>query len=285
MMLWHLLLIMLETNMEKIAVISDIHGNYRALKTVLSDIKKRGIENIYCLGDVIGKGSRPNECLDLLKDAVMVYGNWEDFFNNKICSSDFALERHKLLDEKLSLENKIRLRNLPLCYELYISGRLVRMFHANPHNAWDSILSIDRLDKLYEQFLPTKNTSDKTADVVVYAHTHAQALLRLYNRVLINVGSVGNAFDIIRNRKKDGDVKNTTTANYLIIEGVINSKKHADIRFEFVSLDYDINLELEESKDNPELDNYAKELLTGEFRNVGKYQNNFASSYYDINHL
>ena len=65
--------------MEKIAVISDIHGNYRALKTVLSDIKKRGIENIYCLGDVIGKGSRPNECLDLLKDAVMVYGNREDF--------------------------------------------------------------------------------------------------------------------------------------------------------------------------------------------------------------
>ena len=71
----------------------------------------------------------------------------------------------------------------------------------------------------------------------------------------------------------------------MIIEGVINSKKHADIRFEFVSLDYDINLELKESKDNPELDNYAKELLTGEFRNVGKYQSNFKASYYDINNL
>lgn len=54
--------------MEKIAIISDIHGNYEALKTVLFDIEKRGINHIYCLGDVIGKGTRPNECLDLLKN-------------------------------------------------------------------------------------------------------------------------------------------------------------------------------------------------------------------------
>ena len=65
--------------MEKIAIIADVHGNYEALKTVLIDIEKRGIKQIYCLGDVIGKGSRPNECLDLLKNCIMVYGNWEDF--------------------------------------------------------------------------------------------------------------------------------------------------------------------------------------------------------------
>ena len=65
--------------MEKIAIIADVHGNYEALKTVLADIKKRKIKQIYCLGDVIGKGSRSNECLDLLKNCIMVYGNWEDF--------------------------------------------------------------------------------------------------------------------------------------------------------------------------------------------------------------
>ena len=65
--------------MEKIAIIADVHGNYEALKTVLIDIEKRGIKQIYCLGDVIGKGSRPNECLNLLKNCIMVYGNWEDF--------------------------------------------------------------------------------------------------------------------------------------------------------------------------------------------------------------
>ena len=107
--------------------------------------------------------------------------------------------------------------------------------------------------------------------------------MKLYNRTLINTGSVGNAFDVIRNKEKDGKCENTTNADYLIIEGKINSKKHDNIRFEFVSLDYDKNLELKESKDNPELENYSKELLMGEFRNVKKYKGNFDESYYDIN--
>lgn len=271
--------------MNKIAIISDVHGNLEALKTVLLDIKNRGIEQIYCLGDTIGKGTRPNECLDLLKDSIMVYGNWEDFFNNKICSSDFAWKRHKLLDEQLSEENKKRLKSLPLCYELYISGRLVRMFHANPNNAWDSILSIDRIDNIYKQFLPTENTSDNVADIVIYAHTHMQNLMKLYNRTLINIGSVGNAFDVIRNEEKDGDCRNTTNANYLIVEGELNSKEYSDIRFEFVSLKYDINEELKESKNNPEFDSYSKELLTGKFRNIEKDKDNFEQSSYDTEKL
>ena len=42
--------------MDKIAVISDIHGNIQALESVLNDIKLRGIERIICLGDLVGKG-------------------------------------------------------------------------------------------------------------------------------------------------------------------------------------------------------------------------------------
>ena len=113
-------------------------------------------------------------------------------------------------------------------------------------------------------------------------HTHTQNLMKLYNRTLINVGSVGNAFDIIRNKEKDGRCENTTNADYFIIEGEINSKEYADIRFEFVSLTYDRNLELKENKENPELESYSKELLTGEFRNAKKYKDNFDESNYDI---
>lgn len=269
--------------MNKIAIISDVHGNYEALKTVLADIEKRKINHIYCLGDVIGKGSRSNECLDLLKNCTMTYGNWEDFFNKKSCVNELDEKRYKLLDKQLSKENKDRLKTLPLCYEIYISGRLIRMFHATPSNSRDNVLEIDRIDKMYKQFLPTKHTNNEIADVVIYAHTHTQNLMKLYNRTLINVGSVGNAFDIIRNKGKDGKYENTTNADYLIIEGEIDSKEHADIRFEFVSLNYDRNLELQESKTNPELESYTKELLTGKFRNIEKYKNNFDESYYDIN--
>ncbi len=59
------------------AVISDIHSNLEALTTVLADIEKRGIETIYCLGDVIGYGPNPKECLDLVieKTKWCVLGN------------------------------------------------------------------------------------------------------------------------------------------------------------------------------------------------------------------
>lgn len=50
-----------EINMERIAVISDIHGNLPALEAVLKDIKKQNIERIYCLGDLAGKGPSPAE--------------------------------------------------------------------------------------------------------------------------------------------------------------------------------------------------------------------------------
>ena len=59
------------------AIISDIHSNIEALTTVLKDIEKRGIQMIYCLGDVVGYGANPKECLDLVihKTENCVQGN------------------------------------------------------------------------------------------------------------------------------------------------------------------------------------------------------------------
>ena len=52
----------------KIALISDIHGNYEALKSVLSDIERFEINHIFCLGDVVGYYSQVNECCDELRE-------------------------------------------------------------------------------------------------------------------------------------------------------------------------------------------------------------------------
>lgn len=51
--------------MGKRAILSDIHGNLEALNAVLKDIESQGIEEIYCLGDVIGYGPNPRECIDV----------------------------------------------------------------------------------------------------------------------------------------------------------------------------------------------------------------------------
>jgi diadenosine tetraphosphatase ApaH/serine/threonine PP2A family protein phosphatase len=58
------------------AIISDIHSNLEALQAVLKDIEAQGITEIYCLGDVIGYGPNPRECIDLIMDCkVVLLGN------------------------------------------------------------------------------------------------------------------------------------------------------------------------------------------------------------------
>jgi diadenosine tetraphosphatase ApaH/serine/threonine PP2A family protein phosphatase len=61
------------------AIVSDIHGNLEALQAVLEDIGKHPVEAIYCLGDVIGYGANPRECLDLAMTwPVVLLGNHEE---------------------------------------------------------------------------------------------------------------------------------------------------------------------------------------------------------------
>lgn len=54
-------------NHKRFAIISDIHSNLEALEAVLADIDARGIKEIVCLGDIVGYGANPKECLDLVR--------------------------------------------------------------------------------------------------------------------------------------------------------------------------------------------------------------------------
>ncbi len=59
-----------------LAIISDIHSNLEALQAVLKDSKTQGADKIYCLGDIIGYGPNPRECIDLIMDLpVVILGN------------------------------------------------------------------------------------------------------------------------------------------------------------------------------------------------------------------
>lgn len=63
-----------------IAVISDVHGNLPALAAVIHDIEKRGIQRVICLGDLVGYGAQPAECVDLVmkKCEACIKGNHDD---------------------------------------------------------------------------------------------------------------------------------------------------------------------------------------------------------------
>ena len=94
---------------------------------------------------------------------------------------------------------------------------------------------------------------------------------KLYNRVLINPGSVGNAIDCIRDPERDGDVRVTAVVNYAILRGELDSRDwNAPLSYELVCLPYDIEKELSGNADNIEFDDYAKELRLGWYRDMAK---------------
>ena len=66
---------------ERIALISDVHGNLTALDAVLADIDARGISRIFNLGDYVGKGHRGREVVEICRERceVNILGNWDDF--------------------------------------------------------------------------------------------------------------------------------------------------------------------------------------------------------------
>lgn len=268
--------------MEKIAIISDIHGNLEALKTVLEDIKKRNINKIFCLGDLIAKGSNQHECVELIKNNcdIVLQGNCDKYYTSNIDLSKESkqeIERIRWNKSKLTKEDINYLSKLPYCFEFYLSGRLVRCFHASAERLNEAVGNIDQIDKLYHLFLPSKNTSSqKTADIIIYGHIHTQFVQKIYNRTIINPGSVGNALDVFRNDKKDGNVLNTTVANYLILSGTYHSKnRKKKISYELVSIPYDIDKELKSNLDNIEFSSYEEEIRKGKYRDMEKIYQSF----------
>ena len=88
-----------------IAIISDIHANYDALKAVLAEIDRLGAERIICLGDIVGYGPQPVACVDEVRrrcevtvcgnhDAALIYGA-DDF--NAVARSSLDYHRHLLM--------------------------------------------------------------------------------------------------------------------------------------------------------------------------------------------
>ena len=267
----------------KIAIISDIHGNLEALKATLKDIEKRNVDRITCLGDTIAKGIHPKECLDLIKEncEIVLQGNCDAHFSMEHENIDKMPEqeqkRIKWNQSLINKEDREYLLKLPFSYEFYMSGSLVRLFHATPTVNNKAILNVDSIETKYQMFLPSKNTvSQMKADVVIYGHIHHPYMDKIYNKTLINVGSVGNSFDVIRNKNKDSNVLETTKSNYLIIEGEYNSKEYnSDIAFQFVKVPYDIERELKGENLNIESDNYRFELKEGKYRDMSRINENF----------
>lgn len=180
----------------RIAIISDIHGNFTALQAVLADIKKQNIDEIICLGDTVTLGPQPREVLKALKElnCVIIKGNhdWavldpelaEDFEITEYLIPDLYWCRKQLTQDDLKLIDGFKDK-----HEMVLpNGIKVLFFHGSP------LSPIDIIQATTEPELLDKYFAGQNATVFIGGHSHIQMYRRYGEKLIINAGSVGNAF-------------------------------------------------------------------------------------------
>ena len=258
--------------MNKIAIISDIHGNYSALTAVLNDIKNRKIEKIICLGDLVTKCANPDLVVDTLENVadVIIKGNCDE----AVCKNEkFSWNRNKLGKKRIEF-----LDSLPIFYEFYLSGYFIRLFHASPYSlehVYNPMFSnsntryknkeIKSVDEMFvnTDFLDKTNDS-LIPDIIGYGHLHTPNIFRYKNKTIFNPGSVGIPIEMSNVNENDPNNKFSTLASYIILEGTLNSKKLEPISFNLIRLPYDMTKEIEDLKNSnmPNAENIIKSLKT-----------------------
>lgn len=248
--------------MERIAIVSDIHSNITAFEAVLEDIAKRGIKRIFCAGDLVLKGSSPCECVDIArkKCEVIVKGNAEE-------GAISSLVPHKVWHREILGSNRIKyLNELPMFFDFYMSGSLVRMFHASKNDTHFRVMDFDSVEQKMKLF---EDEMSVIPDIVLYGDIHIQYMQKFYNKTIVNVGSVGNVVEFSNHNENIKDMSETTQAYYTIIEGdygEINRRTPISIQFVRVPYDIDKEIEIARKKGSPSIDNYILELTTAMYR-------------------
>ncbi len=119
----------------RIAIFTDVHGNKEALKAIFDDIKKENIDETICLGDTIGIGPNPRECMDLIVNNNVTYilGNHELYYligtqlNDEM---DEAGIRHcNWVASQLTKKHQDYLKNCPLTIERTYNGKKILFTH------------------------------------------------------------------------------------------------------------------------------------------------------------
>jgi len=111
--------------MSRIALIADIHGNVPALEAADADIRRRNVDEVYCLGDMCGRGPNGSAAVDYCRRncEVVLAGNWD-------CHVISGARQDYLAE--IGEERRAYLASLPLSHKLWVSGRRMHMLHGRP---------------------------------------------------------------------------------------------------------------------------------------------------------
>jgi diadenosine tetraphosphatase ApaH/serine/threonine PP2A family protein phosphatase len=257
------------------AIISDIHGNLEALQAVLADIEQRKITEIVCLGDVVGYGPNPRECLDLVEARcrLCMMGNhdhaalYEPLNFNTAAERAAYWTRQTLEDEPDPSKRNRRweyLGKLPI----RIREGQVLYVHASPRRPINEYIFPEDVFTNPQKVISNFERLDSQLCFVGHTHQPGVFLDDPYfdpphelpdspyweaddERAIINVGSVG--------QPRDKDPR----ASYVVIhtmngggkKGLVDEAMGAEVdQVEFVRVEYDIDATVQKILAEPMLD-------------------------------
>ena len=232
----------------KIALFSDIHANLPALEACLVDIENRNVDAIYCLGDLVGYNTWPNEVINEIRKRgiATIAGNYDQGIGlmSDDCGCAYRSDAEKNMGKQsIAYTNKIinsgernYLRTLPSHIKLEFSlnkNSLNLLFvHGSPRKI-NEYLFEDRDEKSLLRIM-----KDAHADIMCFGHTHKpfhkiltdQTGEQIHYKHAINIGSVG--------KPKDGSSKGC----YVLLDiDADYDPLHKDaLGVDFIRFDYDI---------------------------------------------
>lgn len=190
----------------RVAVISDVHSNLQALEAVLADATEAVIDEVWCLGDIVGYGGKPSECLALVREraAVCLGGNHDLVVSGVLDIAQFTSDAGVAARWARSVLTPDELEVLAM---LSPKGERegVSLFHGSIRDpVWEYVLTADVADA---------SLRAQTTDLALVGHSHVQLALALGDggleggkaepeqevalgrKQLLNPGSVGQPRD------------------------------------------------------------------------------------------
>ena len=188
---------------DRVAIFSDIHANLPALEAVLAEIDAAGIDAVYCGGDLVGYGPRPNEVCALIEQRGIptIHGNYDHAIarDDHDCGCAYITQHDRDLGQE-SVEwtlvntdqaSKDFMRELPFDLRFAVGDHQVHLVHGSPRKV-NEYLFEDKPLSLYERLAEAEEAS-----AMVFGHTHKPWVDVRGGVMFINSGSVG--------KPKDGD--------------------------------------------------------------------------------
>ncbi|NLZ76919.1 MAG: metallophosphoesterase family protein [Spirochaetales bacterium] len=217
----------------KLAVFADIHGNLRALESVLTDASQAGAEDIVFLGDLVYNGLDPQMCFELLmryKPMVTIKGNSDEYLEmipSFVVNDDKdeqLLKHYKYTSIRMRKKARDEIAAFDLTRRFEICGVKMLACHGTPTNIGEGLYESD------EATLTLARTmKEEGIQVVLSGHTHIPADFTVDGIRFVNPGAIGFGLD--------GD----TRPSYAIIECV-----DGKARVQFRRVEYDTKRYIQE---------------------------------------